>query len=260
MKYFFISDIHGEFDRMAEALRDAGFNPSKDTIVSLGDPFDRGDKSYEVLQFLMSCPNRILVWGNHDMRLKKLITGREHIASNDYHNGVLQTLQSLCKNTHITIIDLGITLLKTDSDNEMRYRLLWKYFSECVWAVEFDNLIATHGWLPVQYDLNAGIYNYSVLENWREADADLWYNASWAKTVDMVKSKAFADKKLIVGHWHAWRLRYRSAAKVPDKFDFSTYEEDNFIAIDGCTGAAEGVVNVYVYETDAKPIVYNPRY
>ena len=119
MKYFFISDIHGEFNRMAEALRDAGFNPSKDTIVSLGDPFDRGAQSYEVLQFLMSCPNRILVWGNHDMRLKKLITGREHIASNDYHNGVLQTLQSLCKNTHITIIDLGITLLKTDSDNEM---------------------------------------------------------------------------------------------------------------------------------------------
>ena len=73
MRYYFISDIHGEFDRMAEALRDAGFNPSKDTIVSLGDPFDRGDKSYEVLQFLMSCPNRISWFPHTNIRFGQLI-------------------------------------------------------------------------------------------------------------------------------------------------------------------------------------------
>lgn len=262
MKYFFVSDVHGQYNRLMTSLKAAQFDLNKDTIVSLGDPFDRGEQSYEVLQFLMSCPNRILVWGNHDHRLKRLITGQDCTGSNDYHNGVLQTLQSFCKNTNISSIDLGITLLKTDSDLEMRYRLLWKYFSECVWCVEFDNLIATHAWLPTVYELNGGKYNYCIPTNWREvADEDWWYDASWSNTRNMVDFGVYADKKLIIGHWHAWRLRYRftSAHDYPEKLNFSTYEEDNFIAIDGCSNAADGVVNVYVYETDASPITHNPK-
>ena len=262
MKYFFVSDVHGQYDRLMTSLKAAQFDLNKDTIVSLGDPFDRGEQSYEVLQFLMSCPNRILVWGNHDHRLKRLITGIEAVRSADYHNGVLETMQSFCKdNKNIRNIQLGIHLLKTDSDLEMRYRLLWQYFSECIWGIEFKDMIAVHGWVPgIVYDLNGGKYEYILPPDWREiSTAEDWYDASWAHTADRIAQGLFPDKKLLIGHWHAWRLRYRSIAEVPEKINFGVYEANNYIAIDGCSNAADGVVNVYVYETDEAPKLFDIR-
>ena len=75
MKYFFMSDVHGEYSKMIAALNEAGFDKEKDVLVSLGDLFDRGSNSLEVLEYVMSCPNRILIWGNHDLRLKELMYG-----------------------------------------------------------------------------------------------------------------------------------------------------------------------------------------
>lgn len=69
---------------MMEALNDAGFNKETDTLVSVGDPFDRGPSSKEVLEYLMSCPHRILIWGNHDARLYQLMKGSDHIAYYDF--------------------------------------------------------------------------------------------------------------------------------------------------------------------------------
>ena len=71
MKYYFVSDVHGEYDKMVAALNASGFDPQKDTIVSLGDAIDRGEKSREVVEYLLSCPNRILIMGNHDQSATK---------------------------------------------------------------------------------------------------------------------------------------------------------------------------------------------
>ena len=71
MKYFFVSDIHGKLDKLLDALAAAGFSVQNDTIVSVGDAFDRGKQNAGVLKFLMGCPHRILIWGNHDRRLKE---------------------------------------------------------------------------------------------------------------------------------------------------------------------------------------------
>ena len=41
---------------------------------------------------------------------------------------------------------------------------------------------------------------------------------------------------------------------IGEKIDFSTFVyEDKLIAIDGCTNATDGLVNVFVYENDAEP-------
>ena len=243
MKYYFISDVHGQYDKMMSALEQAHFNKDADTIVSVGDPFDRGDKSLDVLKFLMSCPNRILIWGNHDLRLKELALGKSSYLY-DYHNGVLQTLQSFCENYDLSHIEVAFDILENNRDT---YMLLWQYFDECVFAAEWRELIVTHAWVP------SSIYGYSADPFWREADASTWIDATWSHTENLFKNGAFPDKALLVGHWHSWRLR-------GDADDLSTFVfEDKLIAIDGCTNLPRGLVNVYVFETDEKPALYDGR-
>lgn len=273
MKYYFISDVHGCYDKMIKALNDAGFNAETDTLVSLGDPFDRGPQSYEVLEYLMQCPNRILVWGNHDYRLRNLLLGLGRPHQNDYVNGVRETMQSFCNNKNITNITLGITIFNHDANLKIRNKLLWQYFDECVWAIEFKDFVATHGWLPIDVDYDT--YNDTETntiryleiirywEDWQNAGVEDWYNASWANTRKNILNGAFhPEKKLLIGHWHAFRLRYfyeNVDIKKEKYIDFSIYETSNYIAIDGCSNVNCGVVNVYVYETDETPKVYNPR-
>ena len=60
-RYIFVSDIHGRFDKLTEALAGVNFNKDTDTLVVLGDSFDRGDQSLEVLKYIMSCPTLILL-------------------------------------------------------------------------------------------------------------------------------------------------------------------------------------------------------
>lgn len=263
MKYYFISDIHGCYDKMIQALNKAGFNEITDTIVSLGDPFDRGPQSYEILKYLMTCPNRILIWGNHDYRLRNLILGFDNIDMCDYHNGVIQTMQSLCNNKNINDISLGIYLFCKDNDLKMRDKLLWKYFNECVWAVEWKNLIATHGWLPhekisVKVQGLVSDFKAVLFPNWRSASREVWYDASWAHTEMCCIDNAYPDKQMIIGHWHAWRLHIALDKKPYHLAPFTSYVSEKLIAIDGCSNAEKGVVNAYVMELDEPIAVYNP--
>lgn len=269
MRYIFISDVHGQFNRMIDALNEVKFDKEKDTLVSLGDLFDRGPDSWNVLEYVMSCPNRILIWGNHDLRLRELLLGRSY-GSHDYSNGVLETMKSFCGNRTLTSISVGINIFSTDDNYRDRCKLLWKYFDECHFAIEFKDLVGTHAWIPTMIDYHKTSFDkwgYPLSEivckydkDWRNTRWDLWVDTTWGNSQTMFDSKVFIpNKKLIVGHWHAWRFRamfltggmtYRSQEDI----DFNTFEyEDKFVAIDGCSNAAYGKVNAWVYETDERP-------
>ena len=60
MRYYCISDIHGQYDKMIEALKNAGFNKrNKDhTLIVCGDIFDHVPDTRSVYKFLTSIPNR----------------------------------------------------------------------------------------------------------------------------------------------------------------------------------------------------------
>ena len=51
---FAVSDIHGEYKALLEALEKAGFdeNNPNHLLISIGDAFDRGDSSLSVYQYL----------------------------------------------------------------------------------------------------------------------------------------------------------------------------------------------------------------
>ena len=45
MRYFIISDIHGYYSVLKQELEKQGFDKDRDTLISLGDNFDRGDEN-----------------------------------------------------------------------------------------------------------------------------------------------------------------------------------------------------------------------
>lgn len=271
MRYIFVSDIHGQLDKLKTALNEVAFDKDKDTLVSLGDPFDRGPDSLGVLKFLMDCPNRVLVWGNHDLRLREIFMSGS-VYKYDYQNGVRETMHSFLGTEKLNDIAIMINVFKTDDRFKNRLRLLYQYFDECVFAIEFNDLIGTHAWIPVLIDnkktkidqwgnLMTQIY-YRYANDWREAVYEYWQEAVWSHSKNLYDQGIFEpNKKMIIGHWHAWRFRIPNI--VPSDFNINdvandTFETDNFVAIDGCSNAPKGKVNAWVYESEETPLLIEP--
>lgn len=239
-RYVFVSDIHGHYDALIAALASVNFNKEVDTIVSLGDPFDRGLASKEVVEFLVSCPHRYFIWGNHDIRFRDLVVDPLQFSYYDRQNGVIQTIISFDNNFDGNWID-ALSRCRNNSALQI-------YFTEAVYGLEWKDLIAVHAWLPHQGN------DLIPLDQANKQD---WYVATWSHTENCIENKLFPNKKMIIGHWHAWRLRGINPNTPNNQIDFGIYETDRYIAIDACTNTSNKV-NVYVYETDEEPNIIVP--
>lgn len=69
-RLFFVSDVHGELDKLLQLLQDVSFSPS-DVLICCGDLIDRGPKSLETLEFFLLKENAFFVQGNHDSMFAK---------------------------------------------------------------------------------------------------------------------------------------------------------------------------------------------
>lgn len=65
-RIFAVSDLHGHYDLLHEALRDVGFDSSRDLLFVIGDWTDRGPDSRYVLDYVNE-PWIHSVSGNHEM-------------------------------------------------------------------------------------------------------------------------------------------------------------------------------------------------
>lgn len=279
MRYFFISDIHGCYDKLMLALNHEDFNASEDTLVTLGDCFDRGPQSKEVLEYVMGLPHHICIMGNHEERLMTLLrTHQKDIYDN--HNGLRETFQSLCGLEKCPKIFWGLQLLVSDGMLRPTYNLLWKYLDSCYYAIEFKDFVGVHGWLPYE-NIYGGGYDvghsrtYKPMPNWRtEATKEDWYNAMWCDSLQLMQSIS-PDKNLIIGHYWADRIatacgekrvyedekQFNAVDNVWEPFiNCSVYNykngDINITCIDGASNYWSGEVNVVVYETDEIPTVY----
>lgn len=67
MTTYAIGDIHGRADELAHLLYDVIGISAYDTLIPLGDMVDGGLKTFEVLEFFVRCPNKVIpILGNHD--------------------------------------------------------------------------------------------------------------------------------------------------------------------------------------------------
>ena len=88
--------FNGFYDEMIEALKKAGFdkNNPNHLLIGLGDYWDRGLKPKQVMDYLLSLPNKVLIKGNHEDLIIDLCR-RKFTKSHDYSNGTVLTLGAL---------------------------------------------------------------------------------------------------------------------------------------------------------------------
>ena len=70
MKTYVISDIHGEYDKFMDILKEIRFSES-DKVYILGDVIDRGKKGIEILEYIMTQKNIFMIKGNHEYMMEQ---------------------------------------------------------------------------------------------------------------------------------------------------------------------------------------------
>lgn len=253
MKLFVVSDIHGYYDILIEHLRKAGFednNPSQ-LLICCGDYWDRGKQPVEVMNYLMSLTNVILVRGNHeDLMIEMLNRGiqLQHDISNGTQTTFLQ-LASEIKNPTQTL-DLEV-------ENYIK-----PFYSKMVNFYETKNHIFVHGWIPVKEEFEDNT-SFSTIKrydpDWRNASEVEWTDARWYNGMKLAKEGIIEPNKTIVcGHWHcAWGYQrdilLRGSLKDIEEFQnnpiWEPYKDTGIIAIDRCTAATKEM-NILILEDE----------
>ena len=245
MKYFITSDIHSYFKVLDKELNKQGFNKDKDTLITLGDNFDRGKESWEMYRFLSTLPNVILVRGNHEDLLEELIN-RGFPLDHDFHNGTTKTIEDISKH-YTKSRDLNIYELIYTFKNTSFYQ----WFRNATWInkVEFNNLILTHDTCPN--------------ENFPS-----WEDARWANPYN----HRVNDKILICGHWFAWKGRDYKNNTITLNVELEQlrqteegreelakpFIDKDLIMIDACTPLTQKC-NILIYDDESCDLSYNGK-
>lgn len=251
MKYFIVADVHSFYDEMLVALNETGFNKddSNHCFVSLGDLFDRGPKSKDCLNFVLSLnpQRRIFIRGNHEDLIQDAMD-RGYLTDIDYSNGTAKT-----------VLQLGDTNIKYSLlTNLKRSRKFKRYLNECVNYYETQDAIFVHGWIPYEVDPKLG---FSGL-HFREATSEEWKEARWSNGMQLWEQGIrIPNKTIFCGHFHtSWghsRLHNEgvdiSSKDVPldcmDKVNWDPFIDKGIVALDTCTVISKKV-NCYVLEDE----------
>lgn len=250
MKFFVVSDIHGHYKPLIEALNTAGFekdNPEH-YFVGCGDFFDRGGQPYEVMNFIMNLERKILVRGNHEWLLEQCCY-RGDYASHDLSNGTVGTIMAFAehdpRNSYYFPECADYALKRTRAFREM----MVPYF-------ETKNYIFVHSWIPVKIldDFPKWYTGGRIMKfdpDWRNATAEEWDAAMWGNPYDMAEKGLRPDKIVVFGHWHCSEGWHRTTGtpNFGEGSRFDIFYGEGFISIDACTAYTKKV-NVLVLEDE----------
>ncbi len=237
--FYVISDVHGFYNEMQQALDTAGFDPKNKNhwIISCGDEWDRGPQPAEVMRYFNSLERKVLIRGNHTALFEELCE-RGYPEWFDLQNGTLETVKIL---GHYRA-ELGFDLCC-----EAAYNATKKYRESMVNYFETKNYyIFTHSFIPLTP--YGDLYN----PNWRNASQIDWDKAMWNNPYKLAESGLNqTGKTLVFGHFHtSWaRHQYDGKPEWGQDADFSTFYGEDYIALDACT-AYSGKVNVAVLEDE----------
>ncbi|MBU1145145.1 MAG: fructose-bisphosphatase class III [Firmicutes bacterium] len=232
---FVVSDIHGHFNELIVSLKNAGYdlnNPHHKLLV-LGDLFDRGTQSKEVLEYLysLSLDKKVeIIIGNHDLFLIDFLENQfQKTIFNIIHNGFLNTLESLSE------LELEMDFKKEEISelirNKFPYLLNW--LKSFPYFIEMNDYIFVHGGIN------------GSMKNWRDTSLR---DFVWSYEHEL---KSIPNKIVVAGHHRTASIRrpYESFAHLidtnPEMFDI-LYEKGK-ILIDGFVEVSKKI-NVLIIE------------
>ncbi len=153
-RLFAIGDIHGCFDSLKELVENKIQLQKNDKLILLGDYIDRGDKSKQVVDFIIKLQEEgydlVPLLGNHEVMLLDAHKNKEHI-SKWIQNGGSETLKSF----------------KINSLNDIESKYL-KFFRGLIYYYSFGEFLFVHA------GFNDNVVNpfddkYSMLWNCKES-------------------------------------------------------------------------------------------
>ncbi len=235
-RLFVISDIHGHCTLLKKALDRAGFDESnpEHLLVCCGDYFDRGDENVEVLKYLERLKHKVLIKGNHEeLLLKVLNTGK--LLPHNYVNGTLKTLENFFGKYFIDPVDDSIDF----SGKTRTVDRLCDFIGETVDYFETERYLFVHGWFPPFC---------KTAEERKSAVPDAWQTARWMLWTDnYTGERPLQDKTVVCGHMpviNANRFDPRRPKGCTDIF-----HGKGLIAIDAATYDTKQI-NVLVLEDE----------
>lgn len=239
MKYFVSADIHGFFDEWQKALKEKGFdlNNPNHKIIICGDLFDRGRQPKEIIDYILTHEDKIiLVRGNHEDLLEDMLR-RNYSNYADEKNGTKQTIDDLRR---ILNLNDKYSMLEVSQKANLQYVV-----DKCVNYYETEHYIFVHAFVPLSDDREYDKY-------WRYVSPNRWEEARWINPVVLYKKNLFDPDKIIVcGHWHCSALWHEVDPNKYDEFgpkaNFEPFISEHMIAIDACTSYSKKV-NVVIIE------------
>jgi len=147
MNTYAIGDVHGKFHMLVELM--AKIAPEKDdTLIFLGDYIDRGDMSFEVIEFLIKLKEKhrcVFLMGNHESMFMDYLSG---LHENDFKmNGGYKTVNNYATHgydIHMHTPYLERTLPRSHID----------FFQKLKMVCETDDYIFVHAGLLPNCPLN----------------------------------------------------------------------------------------------------------
>lgn len=221
-KIFVVSDVHGHYSLLDDALKHAGFDRYNEEhlLVCCGDYFDRGDQNSEVLKYFERLKHKVLLRGNHeDMLLRLLYEGK--MLPHHYINGTFNTLTNFFGRY---FLDPATGKIDFSGQNRTVDRLC-EFIKETVDYYETEHYVFVHGWLAE---------NAFTEQARREADSDDWARARWLRWTEHYDGqRPLPDKTLICGHVPTFYAKKFDPSRGSE--DASIFYGNGLIAIDAGT-------------------------
>lgn len=252
MKYYVVSDIHGFYSELIEALTENGYfsdtEPHK--LIICGDLIDRGNEINQLTDFILELIKKdevILIRGNHEDLLIDLIERiYDYLPYPEYtHHGANGTFKTALALTKMKKTDVEL-FPENFRNRALCSPFIRKIIPQMVDYYETDNYIFVHGWIPCIEEAYIGREKkYIYWKSWRNAQRQNWDRARWINGMAAHKWGVKEESKTIVcGHFHtSWghSVIEGKCSEFGSDADFSPYYSDGIIAIDACTSYTKRV-------------------
>lgn len=257
MKYYVVSDVHGFYTELIEALTEAGFFKDEEEkiphkLIVCGDMMDRGLEAVKMQEFMLDLHKKgelIFIRGNHEDLMLAMLDDiiddfTPFVTMSSYHirNGTLSTAAQLN----------GINYYSDFIDNPRDFvfkarqsTFVKELIPVSVDYYETENYIFVHGWIPVKTQKDMPAHHkigrtYEFDPDWRNADTEGWNTARWLNGMAIAELNNIREpgKTIVCGHWHTsfgHSVLAKKCSEFGEDADFSPYYGKGIIAIDACT-------------------------
>lgn len=240
MKTFVLSDVHGHYQVLKDALDEAGYDSDNPEhfLLCLGDLFDRGEENTQVYSYFyqLTQENKAeVLLGNHDLFMLEFLEGDfEGAAFNALHNGFNQTLEDFSGlNYH------SHTLKKIHQQILKQYPNVKPWLKKRPLYLKTKDYIFAHGGLD------------GSKPDWHKEDKKrfVWQYQS--------RLEGLRDKTIVVGHERTAMMRLNrgeiATLNPGDPNQFTIIEEPGKIFIDGFVELSKHI-NVLKLDINAEEI------